>query len=142
MRSVTGNFFESKVRLSRITEDGTPAKVNECYVVNALSFTECEARVADNIATDDEYEILTETKAQYKEIFFSDSDDDIFYKVKVDFVTLNEKTGREQHSKVVYLVQGSSTVSAQRNIDEVMSGTMTDYRVLSIQETSIMGYYE
>ena len=140
MRSVTGNYFESKVRLEKTTEDGTQAKFNELYVVNSQSFTETEAKVTKFISqyANGEFEVLTESWAKYKEIIFSDKEDEnLWYKVTVDFITIDERSGKEKHSKTVYLVQGSSVESARNNVEEVMNGTMIDYRVIGLNETVI-----
>jgi len=145
MRTLTGFYFESKIRTEKMTEDGTQAKINELYVVNAMTFTECESKVLGYMEqyTQAEFEVLTEAKAKYKEIFFSDKEgEDLFFRVKLDFISLDENTGREKHSKTDYLVQGASVESAQKNVDEVMSGTRVDYKVVSISETAIQDYIE
>lgn len=140
MRSVTGNYFESKVRLEKTTEDGTQAKFNELYVVNSQSFTETEAKVTKFISqyANGEFEVLTENRAKYKEIFFSDNVNETFwYKVTIDFITIDERTEKTKHSKNIYLVQGSSVESARKNIEEVMNGTKIDYRILGLNETVV-----
>ena len=143
MKSENATFFESKVRLDRPNEEGLMVKFVELYVVNAMSFTETESKMTEYISgiAQGEFEVLTETKAPYKEIFFSEKDDeDLFFKVKVDFITLDDKSGKEKHSRNVYLVQASSTETAGKNMDEAMAGTMIDYRILSIAETNILDY--
>lgn len=137
----SGIYFESKARVERITEDGTQAKINELYAVNAQSFTECEARVVNYVSqySQGEYEVLTEQRAKYKEIFFSDKDDeDIFYRVKVAFITLDEVSGKEKKSRVDYLVQGSSVQTAKNNVDEVLGQSMADWKILSVSECNIV----
>ena len=141
----SGSYFESKVRLERISEDGMLVKFNELYVVNSMSFTETEAKLNEKVSqySQGEFDVLTEVRAKYKEIFFSDSEqDDWFYKVKVDFVTLDERSGKEKHSKVDYLVQASSIESAKKNVDEVLGSSMSDYKILSVSETAIQEVIE
>ena len=141
----SGSYFESKVRLERISEDGMLVKFNELYVVNSMSFTETEAKLNEMVSlySQGEFDVLTEVRAKYKEIFFSDSEqDDLFYKVKVDFVTLDERTEKQKHSKVDYLVQASSIESAKKNVDEVLGGTMMDYKILAVSETAIQEVIE
>ena len=141
----SGSYFESKVRLERISEDGMQMKFNELYVVNSMSFTETEAKLNEKVSqySQGEFDVLTEVRAKYKEIFFSDCEqDDLFYKVKVDFVTLDERTEKQKHSKVDYLVQASSIESAKRNVDEVLGGTMMDYKILAVSETAIQEVIE
>lgn len=145
MRTISGIFFEGKVRLEKVTEDGMMAKFNELYAVNAMSFSETESKLNGYVSqyVQGEFEVLTEVRAKYREIFFSESEEEtLFYKVKVDFITLDEHSGKERHSKVDYLVQASSIESAKKNVDEVMGDSVSDYRILSVVETAIADYIE
>ncbi|WP_290387099.1 DUF4494 family protein, partial [uncultured Muribaculum sp.] len=42
-------WFECKVRYDKIQENGSAKKVNEPYLVDALSFTEAEARIIEEV---------------------------------------------------------------------------------------------
>lgn len=140
----TSDYFESKVRLEKVTENGTQAKFNELYVVDSVNFTECEAKVTKYVSqyTQGEFEVLTEVRAKYREIYFSDNtDEDLFYKVKVDFLTTDE-VGKIKHSKVDILVQGNSIESAKKNVDEVLDKGMMDYKIQSVIETPIQDVIE
>ena len=77
------------------------------------------------------------------EIFFSDvDDDDKWYKAKLQFITIDEKSEKEKRSNVNYLVQAKSLARALRYIDEVMGKTMIDYDTVAIAETPIMDVFE
>ena len=67
---------------------------------------------------------------------------DKWYKAKLAFITIDEKTEKEKRSNVNYLVQAGSFGSAMRAIDEVMGGTMIDYVILSIAETTLWDVFE
>ncbi len=137
MKSIVSNFFESKVRHESTTEDGTQVKMNSLLVVDALSFSECETRI-NEYAGDNyhgEFEVLTENKAAYKEVFLTEGEK--FYKLKVAFITIDEKTEKQKKSKVTYLVQADSIEGAQKVFDEVMHDSMADYVVESVHETVI-----
>ena len=82
-------------------------------------------------------------KATYKEIFFSENDnDDRWYKAKLQFITIDEKTEKEKRSNVYYLVQAATFQGAVKNIDQVMGGTMIDYVIASLAETQLMDVFE
>lgn len=145
MRSRTANWFLCKIRYEKVMEDGLQKRVTEQYVVDALSFT--EARIMEKIQTESyisgEFEVWEIDRAVFKEIFFSDDDmADKWYKSKLQFITIDEKTAKEKKTNVYYLVQGSSLENARRNIDEVMGGTMIDYVISSAGETTIMDVFE
>lgn len=145
MRSRTSIWFECKVRYEKTGEDGTPRKVTETYVVDALSFSEAESRIMEEMSrwVSGELEIADLKIAQYKEIFFADSDmADKWYKAKLAFITIDEKTDKEKKTSVYYLVNAGNINSALKNVDEIMSGTMIDYQTCNLTETQIIDVFE
>ena len=145
MRSRTAMWFECKIRYEKVMEDGLQKKVNENYVVDALSFSEAETRITEEMSAyiSGEFEVADIKKAAYKEIFFTeDNIADKWYKAKLQFITIDEKTEKEKRSTVNYLVQAGSMNGAMKNIDEVMGGTMIDYIIASVAETTLMDVYE
>ena len=145
MRSRTSIWFECKVRYEKSGEDGTPRKVTETYVVDALSFSEAESRIMEEMSrwVSGELEIADLKIAQYKEIFFADSDlADKWYKAKLAFITIDEKTNKEKKTSVHYLVNAGNINSALKNVDEIMSGTMVDYQTCNLSETQIIDVFE
>ena len=146
MRTRTALWFECKIRYEKIMEDGLQKKVTEQYVVDALSFSEAEERIIQEMShyISGEYEVTDVKKAVYKEIFFDDGDNcsDRWYKAKLQFITIDEKTEKEKRSAVTYLVQAGSFDKAVKNINEVMGGTMIDYEKSNITETKIFDVFE
>ena len=138
-------WFECKIRYEKVMEDGLQKKVNENYVVDALSFSEAETRITEEMSAyiSGEFEVADIKKAAFKEVFFTDDNiADKWYKAKLQFITIDEKTEKEKRSTVTYLVQAGSMNGAMKNIDEVMGGTMIDYVVASVVETTLMDVYE
>lgn len=145
MRSRTSDWFETKIRYDKTQEDGTQKKVTEQYVVDALSFTEAEGAITEEMKVyiSGDYKITDIKPAAYHEIFFTDMDkDDKWYKAKLQFITIDEKTEKEKRSTVTYLVQAATLPGAVKNIEEVMGSTMIDYEIASVAETQIMDVYE
>ena len=145
MRSRTAIWFECKVRYEKSGEDGVPKKVIETYVVDAVSFGEAESRILEEMGkyVGGELEIVDLKIAQYKEIFFADSDlADKWYKAKLAFITLDEKTGKEKKTSVYYLVNAGNINSALKNVDEIMGGTMIDYQTCNLTETQVIDVFE
>lgn len=145
MRSRTSNWFETKIRYEKTMDDGLQKKVTEQYVVDAMSFTEAESMIIEEMSAyiSGEFHITDIKVAPYGEIFFSDRDaDDKWYKAKVQFITLDEKSGKEKRTGVTYLVQAATLDAAVKNVNEVMSQGMADYAIASLAETTIMDVYE
>ncbi len=145
MRSRTANWFECKIQYEKTMEDGLQKKVTETYTIDALSFTEAEQRIMEEMSSyiSGEFTIKDIKIAPYKEIFFSDADmADKWYKAKLQFITLDEKTAKEKRSNINYLVNAGTLNGAVKNIDEVMGGTMIDYVIASVTETALMDVFE
>ena len=145
MRSRTAIWFECKIRYEKVMEDGLQKKVNETYTVDALSFTEAEKRIMEEMSSyiSGEFTVKDIKIAPYKEIFFSeDASADRWYKAKLQFITIDEKTEKEKRSSVNYLVQAGTLKGAVNNIEEVMGGSMIDYVIASVAETTLMDVFE
>ena len=145
MRSRTAIWFECKIAYEKVMEDGLQKKVNEGYVVDALSFTEAEKRIMEEMSSyiSGEFTIKDIKIAPYKEIFFSDEElADRWYKAKLEFITIDEKAEKEKRSAVNYLVQAGTLKGAVGNIESVMGTTMIDYVIASVAETKLMDVFE
>ena len=145
MRTKTSEWFECKVQYDKVTEDGTNKKVTELYVVEAISFTEAESRIVKEMSQyiSGEYEVKDIKKAKYKEIWLSDDvSADRYYKAKLQFITLDEKSGKEKRSNFVSLVEASTLNNAIKGIDEVMGKTAIDYTCVEAKETKIIDVIE
>ena len=120
-------------------------KVTESYVVDALSFTEAEKRIMEEMSSyiSGEFTIKDIKIAPYKEIFFSDEElADRWYKAKLQFITIDEKTEKEKRSNVNYLVQAGTLKGAVSNLESVMGTTMIDYVIAAVNETMLMDVFE
>lgn len=144
LRSRTSTWFECKVRYEKTKENGSDKLVNELYVVDALSFTEAEASIIDNMSVyvSGEFKVANINPANYNEIFFSgNDDDDLWFKARLAFITIDDKN-KEKRTYVNYLIQAKSIERAKRYVDEVMGKTVIDYELKSLSETNIFDVFE
>ena len=145
MKSITSQWYEVRVRYEKMTDDGTPKPMKESYVVDALTFTEAESIITEEMSVyiSGEFNIEGIKLASYKEIFFSDlTNDDHWFKAKLQFITFDEKTQKEKRSAVSYLVQAHTLPQAVKYIGDVMGQTMVDYVISNISETNILDVFE
>ncbi len=135
-------WFETKVRYDRMQENGVVKKVNEPYLVDALSFTEAEARIIEMITPyiSGEFSISAVKKTKISEIVFNDAGDRYFM-VKVNFISIDEKSGIEKKSASFILVQENDLESALNSFNEYMKTSAADYEIASIAETPIMDVF-
>lgn len=136
------NWFECKVSYDKMLENGMQKKVTEPYLVDALSFTEAEARIIEEIRPfiTGEFTVADIKRARLSELFFNENGDR-FYKIKVYFITLDEKSGAEKKTAAQMLAQASTLKDAIAVLEEGMKGTLADYTIASVTETMLMDVY-
>ncbi len=138
-------WFECKIRYEKTMENGSVKKVNEPYLVDALSFTEAEARIIEEMTPfiSGEFTVSDIKRANYSEVFFSTEEAaDRWFKSKILFITLDEKSGNEKKTASHLLIQASDLRDAVKKLDEGMKGTMADYEIASVTETALMDVYQ
>lgn len=138
------NWFECKMKYDKTMENGLIKKVTDAYLVDALSFAEAENRFIEEMAPymSGEYEVTDIKKAKIAELFESnDSLADRWFKARVAFITLDEKTGAEKRLRQTIMVQAVDLRDAQKNLDEGMKGTLGEWVCESLAETKIMDVY-
>lgn len=136
-------WIKTSVRFDKTMENGAIKRVTEPYLVDALSFTEAEARIIEEVTPfiSGEFTVSAVKKSKVSEIFW-DETGDRWYQVKSAFITINEKTGAEKRSTVVFMVQASDFKSAYDNFMQGMKGTVADFDIISITETAIMDVFK
>lgn len=137
------NWFECKVRYDKMMENGMLKKVNEPYLVDALSFTEAEARIIEEQTPfiSGDFSVSAVKRTKISEIFYDDTADK-WYLAKVAFITIDEKTAVEKKTTTLILVAGSDFKGAYDNFMEGMKGTMADFELVSLAETPLMDVYK
>lgn len=137
-------FFEVRIRYEKTMENGQNKKVNEPYLVDALSFTEAEARIINEITPfiSGDFKVKAVKEANFSEIFFSNEESaDTYFKARLAYVTLDEHSGAEKKTYTNVLVKAADLRDAVKKLDEGMKGTMADYKIISIAKTKIMDVY-
>ena len=108
-------WFECKIRYEKVMENGMQKKVTEPYLVDALSFTEAEARIIEEMTPfiSGEFTVSDIKRANYSELFPSDEESaDRWFKCKLIFITLDEKSGAEK--KDIHSSAGTGCRPARR----------------------------
>lgn len=144
MKSKLSKFFEVKIQYQEMQEEGKEKKVTEQYVVEALSFTEAETRIIEEMTPyiSGVFDVVAEKIAPFNEIFLSDnSDDDKWFISKVAFITIDEKTEKEKKQTFRYLVQAATSELALDYTKEMLSHGMSDYRIDAVQDTPTLDVF-
>ncbi len=136
-------WIEVKARYDKMMDNGTVKKITEPYLADALSCTEAEARVTEEIQPfiSGDFRISSVVTTKISEIFW-DASGDRFYKVKVNFITIDEKTASEKRTATYILVQASGFKEAYDNFIDGMKDTMADFEIEAITETKLVDVFK
>lgn len=136
------NWFECKLRYDKMLDTGIQKTVTEPYLVDALSFTEAEARIIEEIKPyiSGEFTISDIKRAKFSDTFFNETGDR-YFRAKLYYITLDEKSGSEKKTAVNMLIQATVLKEAVEIIETEMKKTMIDYSIASVTETAIMDVF-
>ena len=124
------NWFECKIRYEKVAENGMNKKVTEPYLVDALSFTEAESRIIEEITPfiSGEFTVSDIKRANYSELFPSDEEAaDRWFKCKLYFITLDEKSGAEKKTATNVLVQAADLRDADEAVQILRNAGVESY---------------
>lgn len=141
---MNNDWFECKVRYDKTTETGLIKTVKEAYLVEALSFSEAERRFIEELTPliTGEYTVSDIKRAKLAEVMESkDASADRWFRIKLGFITLDEKTGAEKRSHQQVLVQATDFHNAIEELDEHMKGTLADWVIENTVETKILDVF-
>ncbi len=137
-------WFECKIKYEKTMENGQVKKVAEPYLVDAVNFTEAEKRIIEEITPfmSGEFKVSDIKRARYAELFETPGGEaDRWFKCKLVFITLDERSGAEKKTSQNVLVQAADLRSAITRLDEGMKGTLGDYVIASVAETPLMDVF-
>ena len=139
-----GYWFECKVRYDKTLENGTIKKVTEPYLVDAMSFTEAEARIIKEMSPfmSGEWSVADIKRANFSELFPCEEETaDRWYKIKLATVIIDEKKQVEKKVTTWKLVQAANLKDAIKKLDEGMKGSLADFEVTQVAETANVDVY-
>jgi hypothetical protein len=133
-------YFECGVRY---TKAGTNKLSTELYLVDAYSFADAEARVITEVNpySDSAIDVLSIKRTNYANIVPGD-DAEKWFKAKINFITINERTGKEKKTACYYLVGANDIDAAHSRMLDYMKGTVADYEIATLDETKIQEVYQ
>ena len=136
-------WFECTIKYEKELEDGKIAKITERYLVDALTFTEAEARIIKEMKPfiSGEFEVANINPQKYSELFWNEKADK-WFKTKVNFIVLDEEKGVEKKVANYMLVQANDLKEARELLVEGMKGSQADWEIASISETKIIDVYK
>ena len=145
MRTKTSKWFEVKLRYDKVHDNGSEKKVTESFVIEAFSFGEAEKIALESLGSSvsGEIQVININPMKFNEVIFDEEEScDRYYKAKLQFITLDEKTGKEMPKHFYYLVQASSFDNCKDTIRKMKQSTLIDYQIAAVSETKIIDVVE
>ena len=139
-------WFECKVSYERQADSMGMKKVSESYLVDALSFTEAEKRIIKEVrpfVSVGEREVVTIRRARSAELFLNEeAEDDRYFRAKVNFITVDEKSGSEKKTSATMIVKSDSLPNAVTELKAQLDSQMASYEIAAVTDTQILDVFQ
>lgn len=135
-------WYECKVKYRKTHETGEQKVTTDTYLLDAVSYTEAEARITEEMKTytEEDFRIMNIKVANFSEVHpFENSNR--WFKSKVSLIALDEESGKEKKTNIYLLVQANDVKEAFENSTKAMAETMGDYTIPSITESPIVDVF-
>lgn len=141
---MTANWFEVKVKYTKVCEDGREKKVSELYLLDAVSFTEAESRIIEELREMIQGDFCIEAikKSNITELVDSnDANDDRWFKAKVAIIDCDSISGKEKRSNQYFLVAGSDVDKSLENLQKALSTYVVPFEIVQVGDSNIMDVF-
>lgn len=131
-------WFQCKIRYQKELENGSLKTINEAYLVDALSFTEAEARLHQELSSIiREFELINVTRMRLADLFHYD-DAETWFKCKVVYVSVDERSGKEKKVNNTMLVSAANVKQAYERIEESLKTMLIPFDITDINTSNIL----
>ncbi|MCU0324609.1 MAG: DUF4494 domain-containing protein [Spirosomaceae bacterium] len=132
------NWYQGKIRYQQQDEKGRNKTINETYLVDAVSYTDAEARMYKAIASNiPDFHLSKLARMKLAEVFFIDEGSEIWYKAKVQYIAFDEKTQKEKKIPYNMLINADNPLEAYNLLKERL-GSVQDYQITDLNITNIL----
>lgn len=139
------NWYQVKARLERVADNGTIKADSEVFLIKANSFATAESVTMEEVVqyATGGVDVVAMARKNYKEVFVSnEADADKWFKCKLSFLTIDEKSGKEKKTAHLFLVKAVSALTAHQAVDAFMDTSLSDYVIEQVEETKIIDVIE
>ena len=135
-------WFNVKICYGKMTEKGMTKKVTESYLVDAMTFTEAEARITGEMAAyERDIKVMAMSRTNIQEVFNSEKDHyDKWYRVIYAIEAITAK-GKKKKERYAVMIKADCTATAEKSFHERMKDTAMNYTIEAVQETDIVDVY-
>jgi len=131
-------WYQGKIRYNKVDEKDRTIKITEVYLVDAVSYTDAEARIYSTVASNTpDFHLFGLSRMKLQEVYFVEDGAETWFKVKVNFMSFDEKSQKEKRTPFNMLINAENPLEAYNLISERL-GTVEDYQITDINITNIL----
>ncbi|MFY7786644.1 MAG: DUF4494 domain-containing protein [Thermoflexibacteraceae bacterium] len=131
-------WYLCKIQYMKQLEDGKMKIVSEDYLIDAVSFTDAEARIYKLVsATINEFNIVGVRKTNFRDVFNYD-DTEKWFKCKMSYLAVDEGSGKEKRINSYMLVSADNPKQAYERLEEQMAAMIVPYDITDVNATTIV----
>jgi Domain of unknown function (DUF4494) len=131
-------WFLAKISFQQADEKGNNKAITQSYLFDAVSYTDCEARVTAYVAPENpDFTIIGLTKMKLHEVFFVENNAETWFKCKVQYIVFDEKTQKEKQVPFLFLLNANDIKQCYGELVEKLGGVQ-DYLITDINVTKIL----
>lgn len=134
-------WYLGKIRFQKEDEAGSLKTINEAYLVDAMSYTEAEARMFEVVASNTpDFQLTNLSKMKISEVFFEENNAETWFKAKVQYITFDEKSQKEKKVPHIMLINANDPREAYDLLKKNL-GSLNDYQITDINITAILDIF-
>ena len=132
------DWFTAKIKYLKQLDNGSIASRTDNYLLNALSFTEAEARLQGILEEYiPEYNLLVLAKTNIVDVVIDEANE-FFFKTKVSYISADPDSGKETKITEVYMIQAETVEGATDKMKSRLEGSIVDWEIPSVVKTAIV----
>ena len=136
--NIMASWYLGKIQYQKETEAGHLKIHHEAFLIDAVSYTEAEARLFEKVTkTTPDFKLKSLVPMKLSEIFFTESGSEIWYKAKVQYISFDERTQKEKKIPHIMLINAENPKEVFEGLQERL-GNLNDYQITDINITPIM----
>jgi hypothetical protein len=132
-------WYKAKVAYSKEDEQGRARNVTEEYLMDALSFTEAEAKIHEEMKARvmGSFQVKAITKSRITDVFEYD-DSDVFYQCKLVYMISDADSGREKKEVNLMLIHAHNVQEAYERVHDQMNNLLVTFSVPEVKESLVL----
>ena len=133
------SWFKVKVKYTKQLESGSFKRVSEPYLLSAMTFTDAEARIYEELGSfiRGEFTVMGISREDIQDIFQYD-DADTWFKCKISYDNIDDEGDKKRTVTQNFLVSAKTVKDSYERIEESLETLMLDYQIISIIASPIV----